>query len=55
MAKGRVRKTDHYRIFYINRPNLPQIEKYVDTELEAIFINIAAKPGGKIVYLKNND
>lgn len=49
MKKGRVRKTDHYRIFFTHRPQTPHIEKYVDHEFEAIYINTAAGPGAKVI------
>lgn len=51
MSKGRIRKTDHYRIFYTHRPQTPHIERYVDHEFEAIYINTAAAPGAKVIYM----
>lgn len=51
MKRGRARKTDHYRVFYTHRPQTPQIERYVDHEFEAIYINTAAAPGAKVVYM----
>lgn len=52
MKKGRVRRTDHYRIFFTHRPQTPHIEKYVDHELEAIYINTAAGPGAKVIDMR---
>lgn len=51
-AKGRTRKTDHYRIMYTYRPHTPHILKFVDREFEVIYINKAADPGAKIVWLR---
>lgn len=50
--RGHVRKTDHYRIFYTHRPQAPNVLKYIDPEFEAIYINTAAAPGAKVVWMR---
>ena len=50
--RGHVRKTDHYRIFYTHRPQAPNVLKYIDPEFEAIYINTAAAPGARVVWLR---
>ena len=50
--RGHVRKTDHYRIIYTYRPQTPHIDRFVDPEFEVIYINTAAMPGAKVVWLQ---
>ena len=50
--KKKQRALDGYRILYIHRPNTPQIERFIDREFQVIYINTAAAPGAKIVWLQ---
>ena len=40
-----------YEIRRIERPDKPDIERWIDREEMIIYINTAAKPGAKIVQL----
>lgn len=43
---------DNYRIYYVRRPHLPHILKWIDREFEVIYVNRDAAPDAKIVSLK---
>jgi hypothetical protein len=50
--KNKTTTLDKYRVYYIHRPHLPHILKFIDREFEVIYINLDAAPGAKVVGLK---
>lgn len=50
--KNKTTTLDKYRVYYIRRPHLPHILKFIDREFEVIYINLDAAPGAKVVGLK---
>ena len=40
-----------YSITHVHRPDMPDVERWIDREDMIIYINTAAKPGAKIVVL----
>lgn len=50
--KNKAPSLDNYRLYYIHRPHLPHILKFIDREFEVIYINLDASPDAKVVWLK---
>jgi hypothetical protein len=51
-AKPAANVLDRYAVIYINRPNTPHIDRFIDREFEVIYVNVAAQPGAKVVWLR---
>ena len=52
MGNSKTPILDTYRKIEVFRPNTPQIARFIDREFKVIYVNTAADPGAKIVYLK---
>ena len=46
------RELDKYKVIQVNRPQLPQILKFIDREFKVIYVNKDAASDARIVWMK---